>query len=102
MEIHKASKKDLQQREVLKISNDMHISDIKTSNMQLNSSMNKRSDVINAIINHIFQNSMNDVQTRKKRKTKFTRRYKGHQHEQEPAHLSSLFSFPIDWIKLEA
>ena len=65
MEIHNVSKKELQQREALKMLNTMRMPNIKTVNMQLNPSLNKRSDVNNAIINHVFQNSVNDVQTRK-------------------------------------
>ena len=80
----------------------MHIPNVKTSNMQLNQSINKLSDVNNSIIKNLFQNSINDVKARNKRKTKLTRRYKRRQPEQEHAHLSSLISFPIDWIQLES
>ena len=61
IEIHKVPKKELQQREALKMLNTMSISNIKTANMQLNPVINKRSDVNNTIINHIFQNSANDI-----------------------------------------
>ena len=100
MEIHKVSKKELQQREALKMLNAMRISNVNTTNVQLNPLINKRSDVNNTIINHIFQNSANNIKKRNTRKTKATRQRR--QPEQEPAHLSSLLSFPIQWIQLEA
>ena len=60
-------------------------------------------DVNNTQINHIFQNHNNNVQLAmtRRRKNNATRKRKRRQPIREPANVSSLLSFPIEWRQLE-
>ena len=87
MQMHKVTRKELQQKEALKMMNQMTM----TEKVNASATTNK-SGANDALINCIFQNSKNNVRAKR---TTAARRKNRRQPEQEVAPMPSLLTFPI-------